>query len=117
MSHPNDFKRPNSRSGSVGQFMRSRWILVHLSAQLFDHPLYAAAARIGRLSTYTGPRWSVRNEQPYNMGRNAAKRARRTRDALHRGPAKTAKGSRLGDLLRPYQREHVRRMRMVDHAH
>lgn len=94
MQHPNDIKRPNSRSGSVGQFMRSRWNLVHLSAQLVDHPLYTHAARIGHLRSYTGPRWSVRTGQPYDLGRNHGKRVRRAEDARFAGPAKTEKGHR-----------------------
>lgn len=76
MKTPNDKKRPNSGM-SLAKFKRSREHLAHLSAPLLDHPLWLHAAKIGRLSTYDGPRYEVGRGTTFKAQRNAMKRVRR----------------------------------------
>ena len=101
MKTPNDIKRRNSNSGSVGQFMRWRERLVHVSAQPVEHPDYVAARRSRNkmaLALYTGPLWKVikGNGKTYNVGSNNVKRTRRI--------VKHGKRIHRRGLL-PYQRE------------
>lgn len=77
MRKPNDKKRPNSNSGSMGQFKQSRLRLVHLSAPLLNHPLFIHAAKQRALASYTGPRYAVGHGTTLNVRRNAMKRKRR----------------------------------------
>ena len=66
MGHKTRINRPNSRSGSLGQFLRSRERFVHVSI---------------------GP-FGMGGDGTYNVGRNAAKRAKRAESkALRAGGA------------------------------
>lgn len=51
MSNP--IKRPNSNSGSLGKFKRSRERMIHLSAAIIEHPAYTIAKAEGK--PYYGP--------------------------------------------------------------
>lgn len=77
MKKPNDKKRPNSNSGSMGKFLNSRRCMAHISAQLINHPLWLHAADHRALSSYTGPRWLVAKGTTLFINRNALKRQRR----------------------------------------
>ena len=77
MKTPNDIKRPNIKSGSVGQFKSWRERMVHVSAQIITHPLYAMHREAGTLMNYSGPRWMVGRTSTYNVGSNKVKRVRR----------------------------------------
>lgn len=72
MKHPNDNRRPNSRSGSLGQYLRSRERLVHKSADAWmqANPVSPMAPRIPM---------QTRPGVTYNAGRNKAKREARAR--------------------------------------
>jgi hypothetical protein len=74
MQHPNDTKRPNSNSGSVGQFLRTRAVMVHQSAaaQMIQNPLGAHLPLVPYIQ---------RHGITSNVGRNKAKRERRQQAA------------------------------------
>lgn len=73
MQSPNDTKRPNSRSGSLGQFYRSRSNMVHVSKRFIRNPLAVQAEMESK--PFNGPNYLPLPGDTYNIGRNADKRA------------------------------------------
>lgn len=70
-------RRPNSRSGSLGQFLRKRSTYIHVSAEV---------AMLPEPGNPLGPRvipWKTPKGRgvTYNVGRNKAKRAARAAKA------------------------------------
>jgi hypothetical protein len=67
MQHPNDTKRPNSNSGSRGQFLRNRSRMAHTSAiaHMVNTPLGAHLPLVPYILRYG---------VTFNAGRNKAKR-------------------------------------------
>jgi hypothetical protein len=89
MKRPNDIKRPNSRSGSLGQFFTSRAVMVHEScaAWMAPNPFDPLAP------------WIPHVQKPgitYKAGRNKAKRkARHLRKSMRvaaRGTGRALRG-------------------------
>lgn len=73
MKSPNDTKRPNSKSGSLGQTCRSRGNMVHVSKSFIRNPM----AQMAELQSkpFNGPQYLPLPGNTLNVGRNAAKRA------------------------------------------
>lgn len=67
--------RPNSNSGSLGQFMRSRENMFFTAKSFFRNPLALLAEQ--QHKPFAGPQWMARPGDTYNAGRNAAKREKR----------------------------------------
>lgn len=42
---------------SLGQFLKSREKMLHISKPLLDHPEYKKAQELGEENSYHGPRW------------------------------------------------------------
>ena len=96
MKTPNDKKRRNSNSGSVGQFQRGREKMIHLSAQIIDHPMFLHAAKVGTAKTYQGPRYAIGAVRTLFVKRNQMKRKR------------AALMSGISGSVRAYQRDYSR---------
>lgn len=80
MSHmvkPIPVKRPNTKGESLGQFLRGRERMLHVSAYIIDHPLFTAAVNAGSAMTYQGPRFMVGSTHTARHGNNERKRQRR----------------------------------------
>lgn len=73
MKAPNDTKRPNSRSGSLGQFFRRSGNMVHVSKRFVRNPLAVQAELESK--PFHGPQFLGLPGDTYDVGRNAAKRA------------------------------------------
>lgn len=68
-------KRPNSNSGSLGQFLRGRERMVHVSKRFMPNPAAVLAEQANK--PFYGPRYLALPGETLDLGRNAAKRARR----------------------------------------
>jgi len=70
MKKPNDIKRKNNNSGSLGQFLRSRGVMLHKSCDvaMLPDPWNPEGPRVNP--------WVGKGET-YNVGRNADKRKAR----------------------------------------
>ena len=66
---------PNSNSGSLGQFMRSRENMFFTAKSFFRNPLAFLAEQ--QHKPFAGPQWLAHAGSAYNAGRNAAKREKR----------------------------------------
>ena len=66
---------PNTNSGSLVQFLRSRENMVFTAKSYFRNPLALLAEQ--QHKPFAGPQWLAHPGDTYNAGRNAAKRAAR----------------------------------------
>lgn len=73
MKQPNDVKRPNPSTPSLGRTYRERSRMVHVSKRFIRNPL-SVAAEAANLP-FNGPDFVALPGETYNIGRNADKRA------------------------------------------
>lgn len=75
MKFPNDKKRPNPSTPTLGRTYQERSKMVHVSKKFFLNPLAVEAEYQNK--PFAGARYLPLPGDTYNVGRNAMKRARR----------------------------------------
>lgn len=77
MKKPNDVKRKNPSTPSLGRTYRNRGVMVHVSKRFIRNP-QAIQAELDN-KPFDGPEFLPLHGETYNVGRNAAKREKKAK--------------------------------------